>query len=173
MEDAARDDAPKLRKIRIDVQCKPVHRDPAADLHADCGDLVSLHPDSRIPFLPRPFNPEGPQGNDDCFLQASEVLMQVRVIIVQVENGISDDLAGPVIGYITTPVDFKKFNATLAEFVPRRQEVVFVSTFADGIDVLVLCQQKQVSDSAIASRLPELLLKRPGIRIPRAADIDS
>ncbi len=83
---AARNDAGKVREVRLDVEREPVHRHPAADADADGRDLVLVafalvgprdpHPDAIGAALAA--HVEGREGADDELFEGCHIAPHVR-----------------------------------------------------------------------------------------------
>ena len=70
--------------------------------------------------------------------------MDVGEKIVEVEDGITDQLAGAMVGDIAAPVDAVVGRTELLKKVPIRQQVRFVAAFAEGIHVRMFAKQQVV-----------------------------
>src|SRR5512140_1796891 len=105
MEKTAGDDPVEVGQIRVDVESKTVHGHPATYFLPDSGDLIALDPDTGESLFTGSFNSKLPKGEDDHIFEASQIPVKVEEVIVQVDNGISDDLSRTVIGNISSPVN--------------------------------------------------------------------
>ena len=111
LSDSARDDAGKMREIRIDVQRHAVKRRPAPHAHADGGDLVLGHLAKRRRRFVGPRDPHADTGLarladdverlqrlDQPAFERGHIGSHIRPSALEVEHHISDPLPGPVIG---------------------------------------------------------------------------
>src|ERR1041385_966052 len=104
VKNSARDDPFEVGEIRVHVEGEPVHRHPAADLYADGRNFFTPNPYARkIPVAPRGEAISGKRP-DQHFLQVPKIAMNVAVVGAQVDNGIPDDLARPVVRDVPSPV---------------------------------------------------------------------
>src|SRR5690606_20309104 len=110
----------KIAQIRLDIQSKPMQRHPSAQVHPDGTNLLlrrgaapDVHPYPCVLFLPIALNSKSKQSPKDDFLQRSHVLMNIRKNQVQVQDRVSDQLAGSVESNVSSPVDLKIFNIVL------------------------------------------------------------
>src|SRR5207253_806268 len=96
----ARVDHPEVVQVGRHVQCKPVHRDPAFDGHADRGDLGVPDPHAWIPAQAGSGDSEPFKGADQGGFEPADVADDVLVERAEVEDRIPHQLPGPVIGHV-------------------------------------------------------------------------
>src|SRR6185503_721918 len=83
-----------------------VRRDPLADVNPDAGDLARrpLEPDPRKPLDARRLDAEWLQRADERLLEIAAVALHVLPVAREVENRVADELAGRVVGGLSTAV---------------------------------------------------------------------
>src|SRR5690606_21046332 len=113
IRNAARHDCAEEGKIGCDVECKAVRRNPSAgDAHTDGADLRVVHPHASESGNARGGNVPGAQCTDDDFLDITDVAMQIAAIRLEVEDGVTDELTGAVIGDVATAPGLEQFDGT-------------------------------------------------------------
>src|SRR4029078_1418316 len=103
---AGSDPLRERRRIEIDVEGVAVRRHPARGMDADRRDLPrpeterGRHPDARQPLVRRRFETERPDGADDRPLEVADIAAEVSPVVIEVEDRVADELAGPVLGLL-------------------------------------------------------------------------
>jgi hypothetical protein len=172
MKYTTRNDTIKVVQIGVDVQCKPMHRNPAAYFDADSRYFFPFDPNAGKAFFALRFNAVLQQRLDDDLFQTPEIAMDIGKVVVEIQNRIADDLTGPVVGYITTPINMKNLNTATPEFFLTSKKMVWVSPFSNRVHVLMLGQKENISHGPRLTELKELSLQLPGLRVASLADID-
>src|SRR5579864_5054951 len=95
--EAARVDEVEGREIRIDVQREPVHRDFALDGNPDGRHLCAAGPYAGETRETAGLDPPRRERGDERRFERADVPHHVLVKRAQVQDGIPDELAGPVI----------------------------------------------------------------------------
>ena len=142
--DAARDDVVEEREIGIDVEREPVHRAPAAQLHADRRDLAVLDPHARIPVeASGAAHAEIGERVDQQLLDGAHVRDRVGHAAAALprhgEDRIADELAGAVIRDVATSIGAHELGAHVRG---RHEHVAHVGAHAERVDVRMLEQQQ-------------------------------
>ena len=149
----------------IDIQRKAVHGHPSAATHAHRTYLagrrqIGIQPDTCIARIPSSFDPIICEKCDDRFLQRAEIQMNIREKIVQVQNGITYQLTGTMIGDVSSPIDLIKDRIMIFQALLIQQQVIHFTAFTEGIHVRVF-HKDQVIFCGDGSALPAILhLKR-------------
>src|SRR6202521_2000450 len=112
---AARYDVSEITQIRIDVQRKAVRSHPAADMNTDRRDFAAGSPHPGGALLPAGLNPELRQRADQHLLQGANVGHDVALPFSQIEDGVADHLARPMIGDVAAAVGAVKCDASAFE----------------------------------------------------------
>jgi len=107
--------------------------------------------------------------------------MQVAAVRLEIEDGIADELPGPVVGDVAAAAGLEELDAEQASFIGVEQDVRGIGGRAERDDVRVLEQQELVNDIAVAPPPNQVLLQReralvieatepPRLERPRRAD---
>ena len=75
------------------IQRKTVRSDPAADMHADCGHLLAIHPHAGAARNSPGCNTELRERIDDHLLDGPNIGDHVALPFSQIQDRIADDLA--------------------------------------------------------------------------------
>ena len=154
--DAAGHDALKVRQLRLDIDRQAVEGHPVPHAHADGGNLVLAqrqsqivprHPDADPALAALAGHVEAGEGADHPFLQRVNIAAQIGVAPPQIEHGIDDALARPVIGVLAAA------TGLIDRETVRRQQVVGFCAGAGGIERRMLQQPQQLRGAALADRL--------------------
>jgi hypothetical protein len=109
---------------------------------------------------------------DDDRFNVAEVAVQIEIVIVQVENGITNKLAGAVIRDVPPPVVIKESYPILHKLREAGKKVGRVAGASDRIDRLVFCQQQRIRDSIRETEIEELSLQFPAGFVFRLSKVD-
>ena len=93
----------KSLQIRINVQRKTMVADAPGDPHPDESDLRVPDPGPGVPGITFGFDAEPIERFDHGFFQPGDIFADGFFVVGQTENGIADQLAGPVIGGVPAP----------------------------------------------------------------------
>src|SRR5271156_1816374 len=86
------------------IQRKTVRSDPTADVHADGGHLLAIHPHAGAPWDASGDNLKLRERIDDHLFSGAHISAYVAFPFSQIQDGIADDLAGTVIGDVAATV---------------------------------------------------------------------
>ena len=135
-----------------------MHRDPPAYTNPNTGDLAVFNPHSGEAFAAAGYDAEVGEGVHEGFLQDAQVGVQVLPVVLQVENGIADQLSGTVVGGLTTTVDL--------EYRMRKvrgvSQTALIARSPDGIDRCVLQQENCFGNRPRTELSDMFLLKLEG-----------
>ena len=107
---ATRDDVAEVGEVAVDVECQPVHRDPAGASDAKGTDFLIPDPDACESFDSSCGDSVfGADKNDNLF-QFPQVFVDVCEVAIEVEDRIGDELPRPVVGDVAAPVDLDEFG---------------------------------------------------------------
>jgi hypothetical protein len=81
---------------------------------------------------------------------------------MQIDNRVSHQLAGAVVGNVAAAVDIVDRDTTFQQLLRREEDVVAAAPAAEGEGVRMLEEQQNIRDSIATSRLGELPLQSPG-----------
>jgi len=113
-----------------------MHRDPFTDPYPDRSDLAILNPDARFSRDLVPIDAElFEQINQEIF-QTSQVTVQVPAALAQIENRVTHQLTGSVVGCLTAPIGFEERMGELGNDAQAR----LIRKPSDRINRLVLEQ---------------------------------
>src|SRR5262245_58327781 len=107
---AARNDQLKVIQIGGDVERETVHGHPARDANANSRELFLAHPYAIATAWFR-LHPEIARRADQHFLNIAYVAAYVLTPGRQLDDRISDQLSGAMIGNIASATGFKKLDA--------------------------------------------------------------
>ena len=161
------------------IEGEAVHGDPLFHPDADGGYFTVFYPDPYQPFPDAGLHAEPGTGFNQGVFQGGDVTVQIPAAAVQVRNGVSDQLAGAVVGGLAAAVDFmngkgKHGTGVQAGVVPctpdginpgmfQQQQFVFpVRVFLMGPDqlflepqgFLIICQAGNADDVHAAEGRP-------------------
>ena len=98
----------KRREIAAHVQREPVHGDPMANTDADRSNLAIPYPNSGERFTSLRGNVVLREKIDEQLLEPAQVFVQILTTPAQINNGITNQLARPVICCLPATVDRKQ-----------------------------------------------------------------
>ncbi len=96
-------------RVEVDIEGVAVRGHPAADVHADRGDLAPARrtrsrPDAGEPLDAGRLDPEGCERLDDRLLEVAAVAAHVLAVPFQVEDRVADELPRRVVGGLAAAV---------------------------------------------------------------------
>src|SRR5271166_4938164 len=153
------------------IQRETMRSDPAADVDADCGHFLAIHPDARAARNAPARNPELGQRIDDHLLDGPDISAHVALPFSQIHDWIADDLAGAVISNIAAAISWIKVDAGAAERRVTREQVLRVAIAALGNHMRVFDEQELIGYQAVLALFDEIALDRKCIGVPDAAQI--
>src|SRR6266581_1770061 len=164
--DSAGNDPLELGEVRRDVQREPMPRDPLLHVDPDAGDLPAPPPGPHAGVTRVPLGGYAEVGErvDQCLLQGAEIPVEIRLVAGQVDDGVADELSGPVEGNVTAALDLEHLDAVAAD------EMVRVEVAAQRHYRGMLEEEEPVARQApVDARLREraLPLERFGVRLRR------
>src|SRR3982751_1447311 len=112
--DAAGDDQVETGEIGRDVEGEAVAGHPAGDADANRGQLVvstGAGPHAGQSFDAAGVDAVARGGPNQHFLEVAYVAMHVAAVRLEVEDGIPDDLAGPMVGDVAAAAGLVDFDA--------------------------------------------------------------
>src|SRR5882762_9687585 len=166
--DAARNDPCKIREIIGHVEREPVPRDPLLHVDADARDLPASRPDARESRIAVRRDGENAQSLDERLLQGTQVPVKILLVGGKVENGVADELTGPMKRDVAAALDLEHVDAG------GLQQMLGVGIPAQRHDRRVLQQQQYVvRQTARNPVLGELPLPLEGLAIRNRACRDN
>ena len=165
--DSTRNDEIEIFKVGGDVERKSVACDPSRNTDTDGAQLVGAHPRARESFHASGAHAEVAGGANHHILQVAYIFVHVAAIGPQIENGITDELAGTVIRDVAAAPRFMDLDAALVEDVRRGEQVRFrcVQFHAERDDVRMFQQQEKIGHGAGAPLLDQRALQLHGVRV--------
>ena len=94
--------------------------------------------------------------------------MQIALVLGQLDDGISHQLAGAVVGHISPALCLNHLNLSRDKHVGQRLAVP-----AQGDHVRVLDEQQRVGLAARSHGIDQALLLGPGLLVGKPAEIDN
>ncbi len=141
-EIARRNELP-MRHVGIDVEGDAVHGDPAGDMDADGGDLSARRVDAMLLRVAPRFDREGVKRPHGDLFQSLHVASEVRPPVVEVENGVGDELTGAVVGDVASPFRLDDLDPRAAQS-RRRENSAAIAPPPERDDGIVLGEEKRV-----------------------------
>src|SRR4051812_36476404 len=97
---------------------------PAAGMHADRCDLAIIDPDARVLLDASAHDVESRQRVDQCLLDLAQVPMQILAMLLEIEDRISNELAGAVKGDVPTALDVEQLDTAGGERCFTQQQML-------------------------------------------------
>src|SRR5712691_104061 len=123
LREATWHDQAEMFQIRRHVEGKPVARNPPGDTNPYRSNLIGINPRSRESLYPAGDNSVIAADADHHFLDIAHVTMDVLPIGPQVDDRITDDLSGAVIGHVAAPTGLVDLDPELGEPGRRGNDV--------------------------------------------------
>src|SRR5882762_5584430 len=114
----AGDDAIEVRQISGDVEGKPVPGNPLLHVNADARDFLAAGPHARESRVALREDAEHVERLDQRLLERTQIPMQVLLVGAEIENRITDELAGPVERDVSAALHFEHVDPGRLEHVP-------------------------------------------------------
>jgi hypothetical protein len=121
--DTARHDEPEKIEIGRHVQSEPVAGDPPRNADSNCTYLIGRDPRTGEPFDALTLQTEIGGGTDHDFLEVADIFVYIATIGPQVENWISDQLSGPVVGDVAAAPRLVHRDLPRGQHFGRRNQV--------------------------------------------------
>jgi hypothetical protein len=175
--DAAGNDEVEVAEVCGDIEGETVGGDPAADVDADGGEFFfwdiarRLHPDTGLARDSKSGDAKIGGGADHGFFERANVPVNITADEIEIENGITDDLAGAVIGDVAAAVGFAKFDIFLAQDIFGSEKIFLAGVAAKREDVGMLAEEENVVDGAGFTRGDDSLLKGVGVGPGEEAEV--
>src|SRR6516165_1808120 len=173
--DAAGNDEVEIAQVGRDVIGEAVRRDPAADVDADRSKFFFLvsgfHPDAGPPGDAVGGNAEIGAGADHNFFERSNVPADIAPEMGKIQDGVTDDLAGAVIGDVSATVRFVEFHGLLAQDGFGGEQIRAIGIAAECDDVRMLAEQEDVVDGAGFASGNKTLLQGEGLAVGDEAQV--
>src|SRR5579875_3545061 len=115
LAETARVDQGEMLERRIHVERKPVHGDAALDRDPDRGDLRARDPRPGEPAYPLGEDPPRRERRDQGPLEQPHVAHHVLVERAQIEDGVADKLARPMVRHIAAALHVVDVDAARGE----------------------------------------------------------
>ena len=160
--DAARHDESEMAEVRPVVKRESVTGHPARDSNPNGGKFFLTDPNSGQAVNSPTGNPVIRRDPNDHFLEVSNVTVHIASIGFEVDDWVTDDLPGPVIGDIAATPGLEHFDAARRERFRRRQDVrtSTIAPDAQGQNRRVLDQQQDIWNAIRATLFDESALQR-------------
>ena len=117
-------------------------------------------------------NPIVGGGQDEDLLEIAHVAVHVTAVGLEIEDRISHDLAGTVVGDVAAPAGFVDVDPPLRQLVGARQNMTAPAVAADAEREhgRVLEKEQHVVDAIVLAVLDEGTLKRQPLRVGHYAE---
>lgn len=159
--DAAGDDPAKIAQIGGDVECEAVRSDAGSDVNADGGNLflcrgtAGVGPDAGSLADALGGDAEVFAGENECLFDEANEVDGAEVwaafagkIAAEVEDRVTDELTGAVVGDVATTVDFVNLDASASEELVGGEDVGTGGVAAEGENGRMLHEQEGVAEGA-------------------------
>jgi hypothetical protein len=173
---AARDDQIKVSQISRNIVREAVRSDPAAKVHAKGGEFLFFACGVADPDAVAARDARGGDSKIGCradhgFFELLDVPADVATVFGEIEDGVTDDLAGAVVGDVAAAVGFLERDVHLGQEAVARAEIFFFAVAAQGDYVGVLAEDQDVWDRAGFAAFDELMLQCAGLGVGQDAHI--
>jgi hypothetical protein len=173
--DAAGNDEVEIAEIGCNVIGKAVRGNPSADVNADGREFFfggrGWDPDACFSGDAIGGDSEIGRGADHGFFESAHVPANVSLNLVEIEDRIADDLAGTMIGDISAAVCCVELDILLTEDLFGSEEMGAVGVAAEGDDVGVLAEEKDIFDGPGFTGGDQPLLERRGGGVGEEAEV--
>src|SRR5439155_19735843 len=105
----------EVREIGRDVESEAMPGDPIASVNANRRDLLLACPHSGKRGVALTGDAVIRERVDQRLLDLSQVPMQVLAVTFKIDDGVADQLTGPMKGYISAALDLEQLNAFTLE----------------------------------------------------------
>src|SRR5262245_37427397 len=148
---------------------------PARNPHANCRQLGASSracPDSGQPLDPSRVHAEVAGRANQHLFEIAHITMHIAAIGTKVEDRVSHELTGSVVGDVAAAPRLVDFDSALSEQLPTCQDMAApaVSLHAKRQDMRVLHEQEHVVDLSRSTLLDQLTLKRERLAIRDQAE---
>src|SRR5207249_922191 len=167
----AGDDRRERRRIIRDVERQPVPRHSFRDPDPHRRDLATPHPHPAHPRTPPGAHSERIQRPDEHLLQTIYVRFRPVTVRPQPENGVSHQLARPVVGHGAAPVRAQHWNSVDYPPCPPLTDMRRAGGASQCIDRKMLREQQGVADRVLHTRLVQSHLEARSFLIVSQAEI--
>jgi hypothetical protein len=127
-------------------------------MYADSGDFLSVHPHASASFQPASVNVEFRERIHNHLLDGPDVGDYVALPFSQIEDWITDDLAGPMVSNVAAAVAGMIVDSGARQYFFAREQILRVSVAAEGDDVRMLDDQKLLGDQMLFAPLDQISL---------------
>jgi hypothetical protein len=177
IRDPARHDQIEKAQIRRNVVGESVRGHPAADVHADGGELflrtALSHPNPCFPSDAFGRNSKLSRGPDHRLFQHAHIPHHVAPDCAQIQDRVSHNLPRPMIRNIAAAVRGMKLYALLLQDVFRSQQILAFPTAPLRNHVWMLAEQQHILDRPGFPRRHHALLQRPRLRVANQSQVDN
>ena len=91
-------------------------------------------------------DPEVGQGSDYDFLKLTDIAVKISSPVPQVNHRIADQLTGPVIGNITSPIDKQHRNVFIRQLRAGSEDVFYITGLTDRESRGMLQKQQNIGN---------------------------
>src|SRR5262249_5179706 len=109
---ATRNDQVEIAQVGGDIVCKTMRRDPTADVHTDCADLLRsisfADPDSRLSRFAASGNAKLRGRANHGLFQHTHIPMDVAPNRIEIDDWIANNLARSVVSDVSASIRFEK-----------------------------------------------------------------
>lgn len=106
-------DPVEVAHFRADIQRQAVKCDAVANGEADAAELVVIHPNAVIEWIPARRNAEIRDGSKHHFLQGHHQINNAKSRFLNIDDGVDDQLSGAVIGDVSSPLDLQELDMVI------------------------------------------------------------
>jgi hypothetical protein len=149
--EAAGDDGIKSGQIAADIDREAVHGDPPTHADADGRYLPIFHPDAGEAVTDGRLDAMGDTRGDEGEFKRSKIAVKIASKSREIENRITDQLAGAVVGCLAAAIDF--YDGVGESGIAAEAGAIPGAT--DGVDGFVLEEEDRIGYFSKASLLGE------------------
>ncbi len=130
--DAAGDDETEMTHVGVYVERESVEGDPFVDADADGGHFGPVYPDAGKAFHAFAGQSVFTKHANDHFFEGAEIPPDGAAPVVEIEDGIGDELAGAVVGSVSSTIHFDNLDSFLGIAFLGEQEMFRVCIAPEG-----------------------------------------
>src|SRR5437868_13427649 len=123
----------EIAQVGVDIERKPMRRDPAGNVDAHSNKLVVPYPDARQTWIASGLNVVRRGDLNEDLFKRTHVPRNIAAVFGKVKNRITDQLTRTMIGDVATPVSLKDPGAESGQSLCRDQQVLSVCGAAQRV----------------------------------------
>src|SRR4029078_3417880 len=118
-DNSTRNNEIEIREISGDVEGEAMPRDPVTSMNSNRPDLPAACPHTGVARRPLSGNPIFTDDPDDGLLDRPQVPVQILLVPLEIEHGVSNELAWPMERYIAATLHLEQLHTARAEKIGK------------------------------------------------------